>query len=198
MSNRPAIALTVAAAAAATVAVTSAVAVEAAAAAAAHPACRQLPLTAAGSLIAAGHVQELTAALKVAPPEVAGRVVAMQKDVFQKEKEIAALKSEVAVAKALALSSEVHPRLSVGCACLLCGFLSRERCCGWRQRAQKGRRCAFQAAWWCQVARQRAMALVSHASAPCCRSWAMFVSHARAPFVGTPLSRGSVPPARRV
>jgi hypothetical protein len=52
-------------------------------------------------------VQELTGTLKVSTGDVASRVAAMQKDSFAKDKEIAALKSEVALAKSMALVSKV-------------------------------------------------------------------------------------------
>lgn len=62
-----------------------------------------------------GVVRELTGTLKVGADEVAGRVAAMQKELFAKEKQIAALKSEVALAKAAALVNEARrspPRFS--------------------------------------------------------------------------------------
>lgn len=53
-------------------------------------------------------MQELTGTLKVSTGDVASRVAAMQKDSFAKDKEIAALKSEVALAKSMALVSKVR------------------------------------------------------------------------------------------
>jgi alanyl-tRNA synthetase len=54
-----------------------------------------------------GVVRELTAALKVSTQDVPGRVAAMQKDLMHKEKQIVALRSEVALARSAALVSKV-------------------------------------------------------------------------------------------
>ena len=53
-------------------------------------------------------VQDAAATLKVAAAEVPERVATLQKESFSKEKQIATLKSELAVAKALALAAQAR------------------------------------------------------------------------------------------
>ena len=53
-------------------------------------------------------VTEVSSTLKVGTQEIAGRVATMQKELYAREKQIAALKGEVAMAKALALVGKVR------------------------------------------------------------------------------------------
>ena len=66
-------------------------------------------------------VTEVAAALKVGTADIPGRVATMQKELYAREKQIAALKGEVAMAKALALTGKVRLRHS-------CTATRRERC----------------------------------------------------------------------
>jgi alanyl-tRNA synthetase len=68
-------------------------------------------------------VQEVAASLKVSTGDIPARVATMQKELFAREKEITALKSEVAMAKSMALVTRVRPCVCAAGAPLPCAGL---------------------------------------------------------------------------